>query len=179
MTETQTDAVRLTVRLAMTFLLLSLAVYDVRCRRVPNSIVQPLLIVSAVGALARLWQGLLGLEGAAIISLAWTACIVLCWLHAFGGGDMKLVMALIALAPDVRLIYLMLGGALSGLLLVLIVGEGRQGIQRLAALLATASQGLLPDRAEVSAAYHSRGRPITFAFCLAGVVYLWFFWIGA
>ena len=178
MTVIQNDTIRLVTRLAMTLLLVSLAAYDVRYHRVPNRVVRLLLLAGVGITLVRLWLGRLGPQAFAIMGFTWAACIVLWWLHAFGGGDMKLVMALITLAPDMRLIYLMLGAALGGLLLILIIDQGRPGFRRLAALLAAASQGVLPDRAEISTAYQSRGRPITFAFCLAGVVYIWFFWVG-
>ena len=172
----QDDALRLTIRLVMTALLLGLAVYDIRTRRVPNIVVVPLLLVGAGVTLSRLWQGQLSQENIWILSLAVVACGISWRLRAFGGGDVKLIVAMVALAPDMRLVYLLLGGTLGGLLLVLAVGDGRQGIRRLMALLANAGHGVLPDRAEIMAAYQSRGRPITFAFCLASVAYLWLFW---
>lgn len=172
----QDDALRLTTRLVMTALLLGLAIYDIRTRRVPNIVVVPLLLVGAGMTLVRLWLGLLSPESIWIMSLTVVACGVLWRLHAFGGGDVKLIVALIALAPDMQLVYLLLGGTLGGLLLVLAVGDGRQGVRRLAALLANASHGVLPDQVEIRTAYQSRGRPITFAFCLSAVAYLWLFW---
>jgi prepilin peptidase CpaA len=166
------------VRLALTFLLVSLAIYDKRYCRVPNWTVQPLLLVAVFLLLVRLGLGQLGSGGLVVAASTWAACLILWWLRAFGGGDMKLVMALIAFAPEARLVYLLLGAAFGGLLLNLILGEGRTGLRRLVALLATASQGALPTRAEIGTAYQARGRPITFAFCLAGIVYLWLYWAG-
>lgn len=166
------------VRLGLTGLLAGLAIYDWRRRRVPNWAVQPLLLAGVVLLLARLGRGQVGLAALAWVGGTWAACLVLWWLRAFGGGDMKLVMALIALVPEAQLIYLLLAAALGGLLLNLAFGEGRVGLRRFAALLATASQGALPTRAEIAAAYRARGRPITFAFSLAGITYLWLFWAG-
>ncbi|MCC7362069.1 MAG: prepilin peptidase [Anaerolineales bacterium] len=162
----------------MTTLLVGLAVYDWRHHRVPNWVVRPILVTGAASLLARLGLGQLGPAALAIAASTWAACLVLWWLRAFGGGDMKLVMALIALAPDLRLVYLLLAAVLGGLLLNLALGEGPSGLRRLAALLATASHGALPTRAEITAAYEARGRPISFAFCLAGIVYVWLVWAG-
>lgn len=178
MTEIQSEIFRWVVRLFLTGLLTGLAVYDWRHHRAPNWAVQPLFMAGAALLLARLVRGQLGPEALAVAGSTWAVCLVLWWLRAFGGGDMKLVMALIALAPEARLIYLLLAAALGGLLLNLAFGEGRVGLRRFAALLVTASQGALPTRAEIATAYQTRGRPITFAFSLAGIMYLWLFWAG-
>ena len=90
---------------------------------------------------------------------------------------MKLMMALIAFFPDMQLVYLSLGAALAGLLLILAVTERRAGLRRLVALLMMASQGSLPGRAEIAEAYRRRGQPITFVFSLAATAYLWFYWV--
>lgn len=176
MPEIQNDALRLVIRLVMTVLLLGLAIFDIRTRRVPNLVVIPLLLVGVGVTLVRLWLGHVSPDSIWVLALTVVTCVILWRLHVFGGGDVKLIVALIALAPDMWLVYLLLGGTLAGLLLVLVVGDGRAGIRRLAALFVTATQGVLPDRAEISVAYHLRGRPITFAFCLAGVMYVWLFW---
>jgi prepilin peptidase CpaA len=172
------DTLDWVVRLALTVLLVGLGIYDWRYRRVSNWAVQPLLLVGVGLLLVRLASGQLGHGALAVAGSTWLACLALWWLRAFGGGDMKLVMGLIALAPDARLVYLLLAAALGGLLLNLVFGEGQSGLRRLAALLATASQGALPTRAEIEAAYQARGRPITFAFSLAGIVYVWLFGAG-
>jgi prepilin peptidase CpaA len=164
------------IRLAASIELLALADYDLRHKRVPNCVVQPLLIAGAVVMALRLGLNAVGWGDLALVGMTWATCAVLWWLHAFGGGDMKLVMALVALFPDIQLIYLLLGAVLTGLLLVLLASEGRAGLRRLTMLLTMASQGVLPQRAEISAAYRSRGQPITFAVSLGAVVYLWLFW---
>ena len=153
-----------------------MAGYDLRHKRVPNWIVQPLLIAGAVVLALRLGLNAAGWGDLALVGLTWATCAVLWWLHAFGGGDMKLVMALVTFVPDIQLIYLLLGAALIGLLLVLVIGDRRAGLQRLALLLTMAGHGVLPRRAEISAAYRSRGQPITFALSIGTVLYLWFCW---
>jgi Flp pilus assembly protein protease CpaA len=164
------------IRLGASIALLALAGYDLRHKRVPNCIVQPLLIASAVVLALRLGLNAAGWGDLALVGMTWATCAVLWWLRVFGGGDMKLVMALAALFPDIQLIYLLLGAALIGLLLVLVIGDRRAGLQRLAAIIVMAGHGVLPQRAEISAAYRSRGQPITFALSLGAVLYLWLFW---
>jgi len=176
MPDIQNAVLRLTIRLTMTAVLLGFAIYDIRTRRVPNIVVVPLLLVGVAVTLVRMWLGIVSPESIWVLGLTVVTCVILWRLHVFGGGDVKLIVALIALAPDMWLVYLLLGGTLIGLLLVLVVGDGRAGLRRLAALFVNAGQGVLPDRAEISVAYRSRGRPITFAFCLAGVMYVWLFW---
>ncbi len=178
MTQVQSDALAWGVRMAMTIVLVGLAIFDWRHHRVPNWAVQPLLLAGVVLLLVRLWLGQFGPEALAVAGSTWAVCLVLWWLRAFGGGDMKLVMALIALAPDMLFIYMLLAAVLGGLLLNLALGEGPGGLRRLVSLLFTTSLVALPTRAEITAAYEARGRPITFAFCLAGIVYLWLFWAG-
>src|SRR5688572_18416285 len=136
MTKIQNDALHWGMRLALTILLVSLATWDVRYRRVPNSVVQPLLVAGVAILLVRLVLGKIGPGALVVAGGTWAVCLVLWWLRAFGGGDIKLVMALIALAPEMRFVYLLLAAALGGLLLNLVLGEGRTGLRRLAALLA-------------------------------------------
>jgi Flp pilus assembly protein protease CpaA len=169
---------RLVIGVLLTILLLGLALYDQRNKRVPNKVVRPLLLGAWLVATTRFGMGQLGVSEAVLIVATWGLCITLAWLHVFGGGDMKLVMSLVAFFPDVRLIYLSLGAALAGLLLILGVTERRAGLMRLVALLMTASQGTLPGRAEIAEAYRARGQPITFVFSLAAITYLWFYWVG-
>src|SRR5687767_7542938 len=122
------------VRLAVTILLVGLAIYDWRYHRVPHGAVQPLLVGGVVILLVRLALGQIGPGALAVAGSTWVACLNLWWLRAFGGGDMKLVMALVALAPEMSLVYLLLAAVLVGLLLNLLLAEGRTGLRRLAAL---------------------------------------------
>lgn len=167
-----------TVRLVLSTLLLALTVYDLRHKRVPNAIMHPALLIAWAVLGVRAVLGQVGWGEAGIALGTGVVCLGLWWLRAFGGGDMKLVMALVALFPDARLVYLMLATVLVGLLVTLAVWDGRAGLRRLAALLATASQGALPGRAEIASAYQSRGRPLTFAFSLGALLYIWLIWPG-
>lgn len=165
-------------RLSLSGLLLSLAVYDLRHKRLPNGVMRPAMFLGCLVFLARFAEGKASLEQLGVAALTTAICLALWWMRALGGGDTKLAIALVALFPDVRFIYLLLVAVLLGSTLALIVWDGRAGLRRLAALFATASQGTWPGRAEVAAAYRARGRPITFAFSLGAILYLWFVWPG-
>jgi Flp pilus assembly protein protease CpaA len=169
---------RLVIGVVLTVLLLGLAFYDQRNKRVPNKVVKPLLVGALLVVALRVVTGQLAMSEAALVVATWGLCITLAWLHVFGGGDMKLVMSLVAFFPDMRLIYLSLGAVLAGLLLILAATERRAGLRRLVALFMAASQGALPGRAEIAEAYRTRGQPITFVFSLAAIAYLWFYWVG-
>ncbi len=168
---------RLAAAIALTIVLLGLAIHDQLTTKVPNRVVRPLLVACLVIAALRLGLGQVGLGEAALIATTWVTCTALAWLSVFGHGDMKIVIALVALFPEMRLIYLLLAASLAGQLLVLVLSEGRVGLRRLALLLMAASQGMLPSRAEISEAYESRGRPVTFVFSLAGIAYMWLYWV--
>ena len=166
------------VRLALSALLLALAFYDLRYKRLPNGIMQPAVLVAGLVLVTRLVAGGVGWMQLGIAAVTTTICLILWWFRAFGGGDMKLVVALIALFPDLGLAYILLVSVLLGALLALVTWDGRAGLRRLVALLAAAGQGTWPDRAEIAAAYRSRARPITFAFSLGATLYLWLVWSG-
>lgn len=165
-------------RFAVTGVLLALAVQDLRHKRLPNALMRPAVIAGWILLLARLVLGQVMGTQVAVTALTAIVCLGLWWLHAFGGGDMKLVMALVALFPDHRLIYVLLAAGLLGSLLALVIWEGQVGLQRLSALFVTVSRGVWPGRSEVAAAYRRRGRPITFAFSMGAVVYVWLVWPG-
>ncbi|MCC6190622.1 MAG: prepilin peptidase [Anaerolineales bacterium] len=165
-------------RLALSVLLVSLAAYDLRNKRIPNAVMRPAVIAGWLVLVARLALSQVSWEQVGLATLTSAICLALWWIRAFGGGDTKLLIALVALFPDARFVYAMMIAVLLGSLLALIVWDGRAGLRRLAALFVTASRGAWPDRAEVAAAYQKRGRPITFAFSLGAVLYIWLVWPG-
>ncbi len=166
------------VRLAFSVLLVSLAAYDLLHKRIPNAVMRPAVIVGWLVLVARLALSQVGWGQVGLATLTAAICLALWWVRAFGGGDTKLVIALVALFPDARFINAMLIAVLLGSILALIVWDGRAGLRRLAALFVTASQGAWPGRAEVAAAYQTRGRPITFALSLGAILYIWLIWPG-
>jgi len=165
-------------RLALSVLLVSLAAYDLRHKRIPNAVMRPAVIAGWLVLVARLALGQVGWEQVGLATLTAAICLALWWIRAFGGGDTKLVVALVALFPDARFVYAMLSAVLLGAILALVVWDGRAGLRRLAALFVTASQGSWPGRAEVAVAYQTRGRPITFALSLGAILYIWLVWPG-
>lgn len=165
-------------RLALSVLLVSLAAYDLRYKRIPNAVMRPAVIAGWLVLVARLALSQVGWGQVGLAALTSEICLALWWIRALGGGDTKLVIALVALFPDARFVYAMLIAVLLGALLALIVWDGRAGLHRLVALFVTASRGAWPGRAEVAAAYQTRGRPITFALSLGAILYVWFVWPG-
>jgi prepilin peptidase CpaA len=161
------------MRLVLTVILVGLGFYDLWRARVPNLIVLPLLVVTLPLNAVRVWHGTLDGWDVALLAVGWLVCLLLWAMRAFGGGDVKLMMALLGLFPEARMVLTLLLGLLVGLLLVLISSEGRAGLRRLGALFFTAAQGLWPTREEIQAAYLARGRRITWVIALAGLVYLW------
>lgn len=160
-------------RLTLAAVLVGLGLYDLWRARVPNVIVLPLLIATVPLTAVRLWEGTLDVGGLALLAGAWLISWVLWVLRVFGGGDTKLMMALLGLFPNEQMALTLLLSLLAGLLLVLISSEGRAGLRRLGALFFTAAHGLLPTREEIQAAYLARGRRITWVIALAGLAYLW------
>jgi Flp pilus assembly protein protease CpaA len=166
----------LSMRLALTVSLFALAAYDLRMKCVPNALTRAAVIVGWSVLSARLVLGWATWAQVGVATATSLVCLPLVWAKVFGGGDMKLMIALITLFPDARLVYFVMAAVLLGSMLALITWDGRAGLRRLAALLMTASQGAWPTRSEIAVAYHSRGRPMTFAFSVGAVGYLWLIW---
>lgn len=166
------------VRIGLTLILFGLAVYDWRRERVPNVVALPLLLAAIALNGMRLIVGELTEGQGALLVLTWAGCLGLWWMRALGGGDAKLVMALIGLFPEGKLLVMLVGVLLIGHVIILLGREGRRGLRRLGALALNSLQGAVPTRSEIRAAYQSRRNPITFLISLAGLAYLWLFWGG-
>jgi Flp pilus assembly protein protease CpaA len=110
-----------------------------------------------------------------LIAATWGVCFALWSFRAFGGGDMKLAMALIGLFPNERMLITLLSVVLFGLIVVLLRRDGHVSLRRLWVLFFTALNGTLPTRHEVATAYKTRPSRVTFVISLAGVTYIWFF----
>jgi len=163
----------LALRIGLSILLIILAVYDLRRGRVPNWIVWPLMMAAILLTITRLVSGSLSLNQIGLIVVVWIACFVAWQRHVFGGGDVKLVMALIGLFPDVRMLLTILLSLLLGLIVALLWRDGMKGLRRQIAILFLVAQGQLPSQAEIAEAYASRSIRITFAISLGGLIYLW------
>lgn len=166
------------IRIGLTLILFGLAIYDWRREQVPNAVVLPLLLATVALNGMRLMVGELTEGQGALLVLTWAGCLGLWWMRALGGGDAKLVMALIGLFPDGKLLTMLVGVLLVGHIIILLGRDGLLGLRRLGTLALITLQGAFPTRAEIRAAYQLRRSPITFLISLAGLAYLWLLWGG-
>jgi Flp pilus assembly protein protease CpaA len=149
----------------LTAYLVLAAAWDLRTRRVPNWLTLPLL----AGVL--LWR-LAQLDFTFV--LYWCACLVAWLVNSLGGGDVKLLMMLFGLFPQVELFYLLLIVAGSGIGAVLFLRYARARslgawFGRMAYRLSRLN--LFPSRSEMEAA----AEPFTLFISLAGIAYAWVF----
>lgn len=187
----------LVLRLAVSLWLAYLAVADLRCGVVSNwATVPPLLAVVAwrvgtggwsVGvALAlvlivaqwpRLWPPVLAgavvclagavPQGVDVTALAWFALVPLWLLDVLGGADVKAVMTLTALFPDLRLAWLLTLALLAWSLFHLARLRGRETPRALLSTIGAALRLRRPDEVHTCA-----GLP---AVALGGLLYVWFY----
>lgn len=114
------------IQAALTLLVLTAAVYDLRFRRIPNwlnaaGVLAGLVLNTALGG----WKGL---QFAAVgLAVAFAVNILFYAIHALGAGDVKLFAALGALAGVQNWVWIFILASLAGgvLALVLIVAKGR------------------------------------------------------
>lgn len=115
-------------QIALAILVVAAAVYDARQRRIPNWLTLPGLLAGLL--LSTILDGLDGLRGAALgTALALAVYVPLYALRALGGGDVKLMAAVGALAGPsnwlaIFAITSVAGGAAA---LLLILARGRLG----------------------------------------------------
>jgi len=152
-------------RVALTVYLILAAVWDLRTRRVPNWLTLPLLAGVLVWRLAQLDFTFV---------LYWCACLAAWLLNSLGGGDVKLLMGLFGLFPQVELFYLLLIFAGAGIGAVLTLRHVRARslwawLRRTAYRLSRLD--LFPSRSEMEAG----AEPFTLFISLAGVAYVWVF----
>ena len=153
--------------------LAGLAAHDLRTRTVPNWATFGL----GLAALVRLgWNWLhdaVAGEAWLVLAAAWTIALGLWWLRAIGGGDAKLILALVTLLPDAGLAQALLWASLAGGLVTLLLDDGGAGLGRLAALAAQLAVARVPLRRDtIQAAYVARGRPAALWLALGAAAYL-------
>lgn len=148
---------------------------DLRLQRVPNGLTVPGMILGLAVTGVRLVQGELGWGALGTIGLVWLGCLAVWGLRLLGGGDVKLMMGLAALAPDLELV-LAVAVALGLGLAVYLTFDARSGRwQRVAALIITVSAGrALPSRAEVAESYRRRATPAAPWIACGMLLYSWF-----
>ncbi len=163
----------LITRLGLSVVLVALGICDLFRARVPNLVVMPFLLAAIPLNVIRLANGELAVGDMGLIITTSAVCWFLWWVHAFGGGDMKLVMVLIGLFPTGQMLTTLVMVLLIGQIGILLGRDGVQGLRQLGGLAFTTSHRSLPTRAEIRTAYRTRRTPITFLISLAGLVYLW------
>lgn len=105
---------------------------------------------------------------------AWGFCFALWELHILGGGDVKLLMGILALFPSANfVVFLSLAVLILSLPLLLVRLRGKKLRDFPQALRKRLSAGsLFPTQRELE----EEGRPYAWTFCVPGVIYLWFLW---
>lgn len=170
-------AQNIVVRVGLSIVLIGLAIIDLYGARVPNLVILPLLLAVVPLTAAHLVVNELGWGEAAIILTTWAVCLWFWRLRLVGGGDAKLVMALIGIFPDSRLLLAILLGLLVGSTATLIVQHGHTGLRRTNTILATMlSRCMLPMREEIREAYQRRSSPAVAWISAGGLLYLWWIW---
>ena len=161
--------VALALKAAATLWLAAISIWDRRHRRVPNSLVLPVL----GGALVwRIYEAIAHRSDRILfIIVAWIVLFMMWRLHILGGGDAKFLMAMLALFPTTPfLVLLSLTVLLVRTPLLIIKYARRGGRETVHALRRRLRDGaLLPTAEELQ----TEGRPHCWTYALAGVIYLW------
>ena len=149
--------------LALTGYLVLAAAWDLRTRRVPNWLTLPGVAGVLAWRLAHLDVSFLPF---------WVACLLTWHLNLLGGGDVKLLLVLFGLFPEVELFYVFLG--VTAVVLAVLLVWRRARSHRLGALVSSLTARLVtlrlvPSREQLE----EQGEPFAFLISLAGVVYVW------
>lgn len=145
----------------MDALFVAISLKDLQEERIPNRITYPLMLAGVLRAIAL--RDATFLVYWLVLWLAWTA-------HLMGAGDVKLLMGLFGLWPELALAYVVAGSILITGVPYLVLKyrhTWRPALRGLAWRLLTLR--LLPSPRE----FQQEAVPYAFSFCLAGAVYLW------
>ena len=163
-------------RLGLSAVLGLAAAWDWRTASVPTWITLPLMALGVVWLGWRWHAGTLPADALWIAGAGWALCLWALRLEAFGEGDVKLAMALLALFPDMRFVWLVLVVLLAGSWLALSLLRGRAGWRRFLGLLARAAMtAQLPTPEENRAAVDAPGgvHRSAWMFSLAAIAFMW------
>jgi Flp pilus assembly protein protease CpaA len=164
----------LVIRVGISVILIGLALYDLKRCLVPNLVVMPLLVTVIPLNTARFAAGTIALGHIGLIALAWAVCLFLWAMRVFGGGDVKLAMALIGMFPEIRLVNILVGVLVIGHFAILLNRDGWTGFRQLKAIILDALvTRKLPTPAEIQAAALAQRSPVTYLISGAGLIYLW------
>jgi Flp pilus assembly protein protease CpaA len=159
------ETLTLLAKLVITAWLGAVAVWDWRTGRIPNWLSLP---VMALGGGLQLYRGRW------IILLIWVLLYLIWRVHIIGGGDAKLLMGLFALFPTQQfaLVFGVVTLVVSVPLMVMQHWSGSP-VEVLRSIMKTLGSGNpLPTQEDLE----THGRRYAWTFCLAGVIYLWWFW---
>lgn len=153
------------LKTTINFWLITVAIWDVRRRKIPNWLTLPVMLAAGGYRLYEKHWSLL---------IAWVILFTLWEMHIIGGGDAKLLMGLYALFPD-RSFTLMLAVSVLITSVPYLIAKYRG--HSLASLLKGATNRVRtgnawPTRDELQ----ERGRSLAWTYCLPGMVYLWLLW---
>lgn len=133
---------------------------DLRTRRVPNVLTILLLVLGLAVTAVRLGLGELGWSTVVFVLAAWVGCLAIWALRLFGGGDIKLLMGLLALAPDLNLVLALALALVLGLAVYLTYDQRSGRWRNVVAIIFAASVGRTPpSRDDVAEAYQRRNSP--------------------
>jgi len=165
-------------RLDVMLLAALIALQDWRHMRIANLISLTLLAPLVPLLTARLLAGSLPPAAAQLILAGWALCFVFQRLQVFGGGDAKVLMAVVAYFPDQTLMIWLLVAILVGSLLMMVRYDRFASFRRMFAVLTLAAMGTYPTVAEIRVAKTERGQPLLFAPALACMIFWLFVWNG-
>jgi len=161
--------VALGVKAACSAWMIVVSAWDARERRIPNALTLPAMLI-ALG-----WQVYLliaqGAGGLWSALIAWLILFLLWQAHVIGGGDAKVLMALVAMFPTLQFLLLF---SLVKLVVTIPLLVKKYWGQRPADLLGQArervsSARILPDEQELQ----TLGQSNCWTYCLPGIIYLW------
>lgn len=143
--------------------LLLAAAWDLRTLQVPNWLTLPALGGVLIWRLVHMDVSFLPF---------WAACLVSWYVNILGGGDVKLLMVLFGLFPEVELVYTFLIGA--AVILAMLVLWRRARTRKLQTFFVSVGHRVLAlDFFPSASALQAQGEPFTFVIALVGIVYVW------
>lgn len=151
---------------------------DWRHMRISNRVSLVLLAPLPPLMVARWLSGAITVQAGQLVLAGWALCFLFQRLQVFGGGDVKVLMAVLAYFPDPVLAGWILIAILVGSLLMMVRYDRLASFRRMAAVLALAAMGTLPTVDDVRVAKTQRGQPLLFAPAIACAVYWLFVWNG-
>ena len=164
----------LAVRVGMSVILVGLAIYDLKRGLVPNLVVMPLLCIVIPLNVARLAAGMISTRQIGLLTAVWAIGFFLWVMRVWGGGDVKLAMALVGIFPQIWMVNILVAVLAAGHFMILLNRDGWASFRRLKVIIFDALIiGKLPTPAEIQAVALARRSPVAYLISAAGLIYLW------